>query len=124
MSLEKHTLRVECPPCAAHAGTIPIRVLKAARRDGGPWRAHLTTDQTLVGDELQGDAWRLQTRGSRTTPPARMDLIDDERLRWSLECPKCGVKVDMRKETAAQLVEKLAEAGVSRLSLPALAATL
>jgi len=46
------------------------------------------------------------------------------RERWPMTCPLCGLRVELRQETALKLALALAASGVSQVRLSALAASL
>ena len=109
----------------SHEGNdVPIRRFGVGRRDHGSWRFHGNDDQVLEGVDLLTEDERRRRRGTSRHAPGDLSRADFERRRWSLECPQCGLKVDMTRETAARLIEGLAEAGRFDASLGALAATL
>ena len=68
--------------------------------------------ETLVGDTAWADFW----------PQA--DTVGSTRGRHVFTCPDCGLRAEMRDETLQRLADGLIAAGVSRVSLRALQASL
>lgn len=61
--------------------------------------------------------------GTSRRAPTRSDAAE-LRQRFGLECPICGLRVVMRRERLETLAFGLAKAGVSQISLSALAASM
>lgn len=60
--------------------------------------------------------------GTRKTP-SHGQLFDVTRERWPLECPLCGLRVELKRAAAERLAVGLANEGVSEVRLSDLAAT-
>lgn len=123
MSYESATVLVQCT-APSHDEAIPCRRFRVGRRDGGPWTWTATTQQTLIDDKPLDEQEIVSLHGTPTRSPDLTMQGKARRLRWSAECPRCGVRADMRRETAVRVVEGYANAGVFVVDLEALAANL
>lgn len=72
----------------------------------------------LVDDQLRNRRERYGT--SRTAP----NMAETYRERRPIECPLCGLRVELRQEKALRLALALAASGASQVRLSALAANL
>ena len=74
-------------------------------------------------DELTDERELFYTWSPSGKPASTMDH-QIHRTRHRLECDLCGLRVDLRHETAREIAERLDMAGVSQVSLSGLAAIL
>ncbi len=74
----------------------------------------------LVDDQMRG---RRELFGTATEGP-NMAEQGTYRERRAIECPLCGLRVEMRRDTALKLALALAASGASQVRLSALAGSL
>lgn len=89
-------------------------------RDHGSQQVLVQSDDSehLVNDQIRSRRERYGT--SRISP----NLAEAYRERWPIECPLCGLRVELRHEKALKLALALAASGASQVRLSALAGNL
>ncbi len=131
---EKQRIRVFCDE-ASHAkkvATIHVFELHYAHgdydRDGywcddlpGRWRLVATGEiERLIGDKPVDSR---EVFGSALAP-GRPEIVGQTRDRWPLECPLCGLRKAVRRETIEPVLIGAVEMGESEIRLAFLAANL
>lgn len=99
-------------------------------------RAKVQTFHLVTVDEDDGPRWRLRGDGAQLldgdnplaeptlTLPGDPAQRVGARQRWALECPLCGLRKDVRRQTIEPVLIRCADSGVFELSLADVAARL
>lgn len=132
-------IRVFCEEPSHAQRSVVVASFKRGLKPGEPqwrWEEEKAWGTTGVNDEWTGepvykngyrpatDEERAQGLPSRVDLPHRFAVREEDKTSDVLECPRCGLRLQINRERWTTLLTKMSDAGLNRVGLRELVATM